>query len=202
MRSRGQIMGFTFLLGMLAALLLATGVLNEQVQSIVMKDDQKQDIGEAFAHSRGGGMAEQIDNFLDAPLTGHGFGVYREGIRGGEAAVKRFFGIPLSAPAEKGVVFTSVLEETGLVGGLLFYALLISIVGVASKGSLPGATAMVIGSIAVNFGEAVIFSTGGIGLLMWIVIAFGMARARVGFAAVEPDRQGRGRRRTATMRAI
>jgi hypothetical protein len=88
-------------------------------------------------------------------------------------------GLPISAPAEKGIIFTSVLEEVGAFGGLLFYGLLISIIAAAAKGNTPGVLAMVIGTIAVNFGEAIFFATGGMGLFMWAVIGFGLARARV-----------------------
>ena len=178
-RSRDEILGFTFVLCAMSLVLILTGALKEELQSVVFKGDDTENIDEAFASSRGAGMAQQIQNFLDAPLTGHGFGVYREGVRGGEAGVKRFLGIPISASAEKGIVFTSVLEEVGIVGALLFYALLVAIVAAVAKGPSAGALAMVIGSIAVNFGEAVIFSTGGIGLFMWLIIGFGLARARV-----------------------
>jgi len=92
--------------------------------------------------------------------------------------VTRFMGIPISASAEKGIIFTAVLEKVGAVGGLLFCGLLISIIVAAAKGSTPEVLAMVISAIAVNFGEAIFFATGGMGLFMWTVIGFGLARAR------------------------
>ncbi|NBC49761.1 MAG: hypothetical protein GVY22_17645 [Gammaproteobacteria bacterium] len=49
----------------------------------------------------------------------------------------------------------------------------------AAKGGTPEVLAMVISAIAVNFGEAIFFATGGMGLFMWTVMAFGLARARV-----------------------
>ena len=118
-----------------------------------------------------------------APLTGHGFGVYRYGVRGGEERIRRFLGIPISASAEKGVAFTSVLEETGIIGGLLFYALMIAIIARAARADTAGVVAMAVGTIAVNFGEAIIFATGGMGLFMWLVLGFTLARARLGRTA-------------------
>jgi hypothetical protein len=152
--------------------------LQEELQAVVLKGDEGKDLATAFESSRGSGMVQQWRNFLDAPLTGHGFGVYRYGVRGGEEHVKRFLGIPISASAEKGVAFTSVLEEVGLFGGILFYGLLIAIVAAMARGPSIGALAMVVCCIAVNFGEAIIFATGGMGLFMWLLIGFGLARAR------------------------
>jgi hypothetical protein len=175
-RTRGQVIGFSMAMLGLALGILFSGVLNEEIESIVYKGGEGEgSLTEAFQSARGAGVAMHIENFLDAPLTGHGFGVYREGVR----KVTRFMGIPISASAEKGIVFTAVLEEVGAIGGLLFYGLLISIIAAAARGNTPGVLAMVIGTIAVNFGEAIFFATGGMGLFMWTVIGFGLARARV-----------------------
>lgn len=179
-RTRGQIVGFSVAMLLFSAVILFSGVLQEEVEAIVYKgDEETASVTEAFEASRGAGVAMHIDNFLDAPLTGHGFGVYREGVRGGERNIVRFMGIPISASAEKGIIFTAVLEEVGLFGGLLFYGLLISIIAAAAKASTPGVLAMVIGTLAVNFGEAIFFATGGMGLFMWAMIGFGLARARI-----------------------
>jgi len=180
-RTRAQIIGSTLVMVCLGLAILASGAFNEELESLVYKYDSEEasgDLSAAFEASRGAAVDMHIRNFLDAPLTGHGFGVHREGVGGGERNIVRVMGIPVSAPAEKGIVFTAVLEEVGVFGGLLFYALLISIIAVAAGGSSPGASAMVIGAIAVNFGEAIFFATGGMGLFMWAVIGFGLARAR------------------------
>lgn len=176
-RSRGQIVGFSAVMLILSAAILISGVLREEIEAVVYKGDEEGSLEEAFESSRGAGIDAQIRNFLDAPLTGHGFGIYREGVR--EDRVVRFLGIPLSASAEKGVAFTAVLEETGIFGGLFFYALLISIVARAARSDTPGVLAMSIGTIAVNFGEAIIFAIGGMGLFMWLILAFSLARARL-----------------------
>ncbi len=178
-RSRGEIMGFTLIMFSLSLVILLSGVLKEELEAIAFKGDDEGSFSEAFESSRGAGVSAHIQNFLDAPLTGHGFGVYRQGVRGGEKRIKRFLGVPISASAEKGIVFTSVLEEVGIVGALLFYLLLISIVGTATKSFNPAALAMVIGTIAINFGEAVIFSANGMGLFIWLIIGFALARARI-----------------------
>jgi hypothetical protein len=178
-RTRGQIMGFTAVLGALSLIIIFSGVLQEELESIAFKGDDTESLGEAFASARGNGVAQHIENFLDAPLTGHGFGVYRHGVRWDEKRIKRFMGIPLSASTEKGIAFTAVLEEVGIFGALLFYALLIAIIRAMTRGTSLGALAMVMAAIAANFGEAVIFATAGMGLFLWLIIGFGLARARV-----------------------
>lgn len=189
-RSRGQLAGVVVVLALLSSVILASGVLNEELESLVKKGDDAQSVTEAFESSRGAGMAQHIENFLDAPLTGHGFGVYRLGVRGGDAHIKRFLGIPLSASTEKGIAFTSVLEEVGIVGGVLFYGLLFSIVRAMARGQSLGTLAMVVAAIAVNFGEAIIFAAGGLGLFMWLIVGFGLARSQFG-AVIEPETERR-----------
>ena len=183
-RSRGQLLGVAVLMALLSTAILASGVLNDEFESLVKKGDDTS-VAEAFQSSRGAGMAKHVENFLGAPLTGHGFGVYPHGVRGGEGHVKRVLGIPFSASAEKGIAFTSVLEEVGIVGATLFYGLLLSIVGGMARGHSLGALAMVVGTITVNFGEAIIFSTGGMGLFMWLIAGFGLARGRFGASLLE-----------------
>jgi O-antigen ligase len=79
-RTRGQIIGFSVAMLGLALVILFSGVLNEELEAIVYKGDEETgSLTEAFQSSRGAGVSMHIENFLDAPLTGHGFGVYREG---------------------------------------------------------------------------------------------------------------------------
>jgi len=79
----------------------------------------------AFAASRGGLVYSQVHNFMTSPWIGRGFGVYADGVF--PSGVKLFAGIPVSAPVEKGVLPTAVLEETGVLGfaclAYLIYAL-------------------------------------------------------------------------------
>lgn len=116
-----------------------------------------------------------------------GFGVYEFGVFGGEERVVRVFGIPLSAPAEKGFAFTAVLEETGIFGALLFYSLLLGMIRVAFKDPAPETAALMLGAVFVNFGEAVIFSPGGLGLYVWIVIGLALAQSRTNASSSKVD---------------
>jgi hypothetical protein len=182
-RERGEIIGFTTGMLILAVVVVLFGGLKDELESVALKGESVESLGEEFQSSRGAMIKAHVQNFLDAPLTGHGFGVFREGARN----VERFLGIPISASAEKGVAFTSVLEETGLFGALLFYALLATIFVAVARGGDPPVLAMAFGAVLVNFGEAVIFAPGGMGLFMWVLVGFALARARAGEAA--GDRQ-------------
>jgi hypothetical protein len=184
-KSRSLRKGFANIAGVVFGLVLLitvasiwTGAVRDLVEEIVFKGSGTTTVEDAFAQSRGAGVKEQLENFSKAPLTGYGFGVYPFGVLGGEKSIARFLGFPISAPAEKGFAFTAVLEEVGIIGGLLFYGLVVSMARRAAKSSRPEILAMFLGAILVNFGEAVIFSPGGIGLFMWLVIALSLASAR------------------------
>lgn len=123
---------------------------------------------EKAVSSRSGGYEGQFNNFKERPLLGHGFGVYP-----GEKSTKdvvTFMGIPISAPVEKGFILTALLEETGIIGTLLFFALIISISKRSLKTQNLGWIAVFFTCLFVNIGEAVFFSVGGIGLFYWILI--------------------------------
>ncbi len=186
-RSRGQILAFAAfgILGL--GIFAATGGLSDLVRDLVFKGSRTETIGEAFEESRGAGIAAQLENFAERPFTGVGFGVYEFGVFGGEERVVRVFGIPLSAPAEKGFAFTAVLEETGIFGALLFYSLLLGMIRVAFKDPAPETAALMLGAVFVNFGEAVIFSPGGLGLYVWIVIGLALAQSRTNASSSKVD---------------
>lgn len=183
----GQIMGVAGAVLLAAVIGLSTGGGAALFEEIAFKGSGTTDLEEAFEQSRGAGVSQQLDNFSDAPLTGHGFGLYRFGVLGGEANIVRVWGIPISAPVEKGFAFTAVLEEVGIFGALLFYGLLISMARRAAGAARPEILALLLGAILINFGEAVIFSPGGIGLFMWLVIGLSLASARLD----ESDRKHR-----------
>ena len=173
----GQIAGIGIFLGLVLVIGLSTGGGAALFEEIAFKGSGTADLQEAFEVSRGAGVSQHLDNFADAPLTGHGFGVYRHGVAGGERGIVRLWGIPISAPAEKGFAFTAVLEEVGIVGGFLFYGLLLSMARSAARSQRPEILALLLGAVMINFGEAVIFSPGGIGLFMWLVMGVALAGA-------------------------
>ena len=129
-----------------------------------------QDIGTAFAASRGNGMLSQLTNFASSPLVGHGFGVYANGYF--PSGVVTVAGIPVSAPVEKGVVPTAVLEETGLLGFSSFAYLVFSLTRTVWRRAPRTIVAILFSCLFVNLGEAVLLSPGGMGLFVWLLIGW------------------------------
>jgi hypothetical protein len=145
------------------------------VQAFVFKAAVDVPVQEAFHLSRGFLIAESMRNFRDHPIGGIGFG-----LPSSEAslAVQRdpFLGLPIGAPAEKGFLITAALEEIGLAGSALFLILLVSwLTPAAGRKVTLAAAALAAGALFVNLGEAVLFSAGGMGLLMWLLL--GAARS-------------------------
>lgn len=142
-------------------------MLSNTVHEFIFKRDAT-DLKQSFYVSRGAGIENQWKNFLDSPLTGHGFGIYPSGYI--PVGVTTFMGIPISAPVEKGFIPTAILEETGVIGTVLFLLFLGILFKQLVKNRDVRWTAMFFGCLFINFGEAVIFSVGGIGLHYWMLI--------------------------------
>jgi hypothetical protein len=167
--SAGKITGIlvSVFFGIVLATLASSKIYDAAVKFAFKRTDAA-DVGEAFYQSRGGGIASQWQNFVEQPFQGHGFGVYAQGPP--SASLVEFAGIPISAPVEKGFVFTAVLEETGIIGGLLFWLMIFHLARQAWRNADLRWIAMFVACIAVNIGEAILVSPGGIGMMIWLFI--------------------------------
>jgi hypothetical protein len=173
---RGRV---TALLGVLALLLvgaLATGHFESTLVKFAFKRAESREVSGAFLESRGGGVVSQWRNFVEQPWVGHGFGVYAEGPP--SSSVVEVMGIPISAPIEKGFIFTAVLEETGVLGGLVFFSMLFVLGRAAWRNRDLRWIALFTACIAVNIGECIFLSPGGIGLLDWLFLGLALASSR------------------------
>lgn len=137
------------------------------------------DIMKLYEESRGKLMEFSWQNFLDNPLAGCGFGIppnntFCHIIR------DPFFGLPISAPEEKGNSFLAILGETGIVGAIFFVFLLWTMTRrVLFHASLPNAI-LFFTALFVNFGEGVLFSLGGQGLIIWFYMSIAIVEGRAG----------------------
>ncbi len=162
--------------GMVAVLALgllivqfATGRVLSSVSDFAFKGNQGS-LGEAFESSRGGLVSTQLRNFTASPWIGNGFGVYADG--NFPTGVRTFMGIPVSAPVEKGVLPTAVLEETGVIGFLCFAWLIYALLAPVWRRAPHPIVAMLIACLFVNLGEAILLSPGGMGLHIWLLISW------------------------------
>ncbi|MCS3634862.1 hypothetical protein GGP57_002195 [Salinibacter ruber] len=164
----------------LALIVVSLGIFKKYNNSIrtsltqyVMKEEgaRRVDLVEG-AESRIALMAKSISNFQENTLTGIGFGV--PSTRDSQN-IQYIPGtsIPISAPVEKGVVLTAVLEEVGLIGFLLFAYLLYTYIrpSLTPRSNMP-IGALVITTLFLNLGESILFAIGGTGLLVWLILSF------------------------------
>ena len=130
---------------------------------------------ELYVRSRGVLILPMIRNILQDPVVGIGFGVpsSRENV----ATTDRLWGIPTSAPVEKGVMPLAVLEEVGVFGlGLVGIWLWMGFRRSVRNG--PSAVAVIVTTLAVNLGESILFSPGGTGLLFMVAIGWAISGFR------------------------
>jgi hypothetical protein len=107
-----------------------------------------------------------INNIFQNFFTGIGFGLASDL---SHMNVKYFFGIPVSAPIEKGILPISILEEIGIYGFIFFMIwILITIFYTINKGL--GSLIVLLTFLSFNLGEAGLFSPNGFGMLYLIVI--------------------------------
>jgi hypothetical protein len=124
-------------------------------------------------------MNSSMNNFREHPIAGIGLGVpsfYESAIV--EKFVVRFQGIPVSATVEKGFLPTAVLEEIGLIGAALTLLLIFTISITILRYGQPWVIWVYLTAMLQNAGEAVLFSPGGKGLLIWSVVGFCYLSAR------------------------
>ena len=144
-----------------------TGSLAQFVQKRSAYHDQQAELWTSREHM----IRAQWRNFLAQPAFGNGFGI------ASNASTSRLVrdpttSIALSAPTEKGFLPTAVLEETGVVGATLLGLMLFSLaVGIARAARFPRLW-MAATAGFVNLGESVFFSFGGVGMFLWLMIAF------------------------------
>lgn len=155
---------------------LATGRVLTGVSHFALKGRQGS-LGDAFEASRGGMVYSQLHNFKTSPWIGHGFGVFAVGDPTPD--VKSFLGIPVSAPVEKGVLPTAVLEETGILGFACLGYLIYTLVRGVWRRAPHAVVAMLIACLFVNLGEAVLLSPGGMGLHIWLLIGWCLRAAQL-----------------------
>lgn len=124
--------------------------------------------------SRGKLMLGSLQNFIENPMLGIGFQVSNGRYGTQPMEVEYSGGLPLSAPIEKGVFYSGMMEEVGIVGGgafLLFLAFL-------STRAKKGRKVVFIYWALINFGEAIFFSVGGLGGLLWIVFSYNVTQKK------------------------
>lgn len=168
--------------GVLAVLAVTTGQVGKIVTDYAYKGTagKADNLNEAFYASRGGGAISEWNDFLQKPLLGNGFGVYPDGEF--PAGVTYFDGIPISAPIEKGFLPTAILQEGGALGGGLLTLVIALLTRRAWRNTDLRWRAMFVACLAINAGECVFMSPGGIGMFDWLLLSLAMFSYRTNAA--------------------
>lgn len=162
----------------LAALVIAAPLMSSRIEAFVSKGSGTADVVEAMTASRGTLVDLMIANIEEQPWSGIGFGIASDPW---STEIERdpVFGLPLSAPIEKGVLPVAIVEELGVLGAAL--ALCWILVAVRHSAAAGAAEfAVVITLLFVNFGEAMLFSVGGMGMILLILLTGATSRSRPG----------------------
>ena len=154
--SFAAILGFVF-----------SSVYINQLNSYLFKRTDSVGILEAADNSRGKLVDNMLSNIEANPFQGIGFGMSSD-INNLNVEYDPFFGIPISAVIEKGVLPIAVLEELGIiVGSFVFLWIFYSFYKAAQVDAQKLSILLCI--ILLNLGEYMFFSVGGMGMLMLIL---------------------------------
>ena len=151
---------------------ITSGMMGYMVKGYKVKSEANMDeVWRGIQYSRGEQIEQSIENFLWNPAIGVGFGMTdRFGIKIKDRG--EFLDIPLSTDSEMGFIFLAVLGQTGIIGSILFIVFLYQLYRPILTYGHPGWIALSTTAFFVNFGETVLFSSGGLGAFIWLLISF------------------------------
>ena len=168
---RTKILSMALLLGTIGSVVVVcSSGFRDSIAQYALKTDGGAKAGdvswEAATSSRQGLMDEALMDFKRKPVFGNGFQVEEKLLyrMGGSK------GLLLSAPVEKGVWITAVLQEGGTVGFVLYCAFLIFVLMKMSERKYYVSLTMFVLFHILNLGEFTLFSMSGLGGFMWTLV--------------------------------
>lgn len=167
-----------FVLGiaMLSAI-AGSNLLSERIDRYLTKRGENSSLLEAYDQSRGALIDRMWENIAAHPFRGVGFGVASDPMTM-DVTRDPVLGLPTGAAIEKGVLPLAVLEELGAFGLLLVAAWIAVLARQAARGGGMTAVSVCFAALLMNMGESMLFSAGGMGLLMLIVITWATTAPR------------------------
>lgn len=123
-----------------------------------------------FQESRGFLVDASLNNFRAHPLFGIGLGVPTDYQDTDISNFQSIAGIPISASVEKGFLPAAIVEEMGILGALLSITLLLMIINRVRRRHSFMTLWVLLSALLINVGEAVLFSVGGLGIFIWIIV--------------------------------
>lgn len=189
---KGKALGALLFLGMAGGLaFMATPELRQSAVNFIYKvrvgDVLEENTGfDRMISSRQGLIDDAMENFKESPLIGNGFQVSKQLAQQDRTSWKQY----ITAPVEKGVWVTAVLEEGGVFGFALFIIFLLCAFGkLLARQAFIGAAVFFVFVVS-NLGEFTFFSMSGMGGIFWAMIFMGLAidahRQRQAWEAAQP----------------
>ena len=175
-RARWKSKVMTIAMGILSVLIIGAAFIPSlQTRAIkFLVKTKSEDVGpvttERITSSRMGLVEESLRNFRKSPVIGNGFQVSEvmKRQKGGGLAI-------LSAPIEKGVWVTAVLEEGGAIGWCIFVGFLTASIAMSLKrNACIGASCLFVFMVS-NFGEFSFFSMSYVGGFCWAMVFVGLS---------------------------
>jgi len=151
---------------MLAVLAASAGSLAGAFDHFIKKGNLTGDIGFS-RHAQVKSLLSSIDANL---VTGVGFGLSPAGVPQ-VTQYDKLTGLPVSVPSEQGFLPLAVLVQLGVIGSVPLGLFLAALAFPVAKHGAPAVLMLFWTALFVNFGEMVFFSTGGLGMHMWLLIA-------------------------------
>ncbi len=173
-RWRGKVKNAVFaVVGCCIIAVVAVPAARDSVARVAMKWDRHATASdftmEQALVSRQGKMDEALYNFKKSPFIGNGFQVSEDMADQRRKSWKEY----LSAPVEKGVWVTAVLEETGIIGMVLLFMFIVvagfKLLALRAYVSLSVLFTMFV----LNLGEFTMFSISYTGGLAWLFVFVG-----------------------------
>lgn len=142
-----------------------------QINKFIIKRDfdfQFNNIFQVYLHSRGPLIEPMLENIKQNLIVGIGFNVVSD-LDPSYIVRDSIFGLPISTKIEKGVLPLIILEETGIIGFILFSIWILLIFKRTILNDFEYLPVLLY-ILLVNLGEAFLFSVGGIGLLIVVFL--------------------------------
>lgn len=139
-------------------------------QGFLSKRGDSVGIAEAYKSSRGALLRNMLANIGSSPFRGIGFGIASDP-SSMMIARDAYLNLPSAAAVEKGIAPVAVLEELGVFGFLLSGAWVLLLASRAFRNGVASLSILYC-VLLVNFAESSLFSLGGMGLLLMILLGW------------------------------
>lgn len=154
----------------LPVFVLLLPLLKETVLDFVTKRGDSTSLVRVYEVSRGGVFRLMLENILENPLTGIGFGIATN-LNSMLVIRDPVFNLPISAAVEKGILPVAIVEELGIIVAVFVSIWLLYLLRLSFKGG-PLTWATFVMLFLLNMGESTLFSPGGSGLIFILLLGW------------------------------